>query len=200
MKSLNGGGRHPEVEVRKLLSDDVISLDDIQKLISKAHSDNIKNGLFYATASQTIEKLRQKIGDGVCFIAEENGKLIGTATVCSKKINYWYYSGTVSLIKLVAADPDSKHSKIGTRLIEACIRQAVENEVQVVVTDSAEENIIFKKLAKRCGFKVIDYCKYKANNFISTVYALFIDRKLSPSDVEIEKHLAWKHKHIIEKE
>jgi hypothetical protein len=52
-----GGGRHPEVEVRKLLSDDVISLDDIQKLISKAHSDNIKNGLFYATASQTIEKL-----------------------------------------------------------------------------------------------------------------------------------------------
>ena len=88
MKSLNGGGRHPEVEVRKLLSDDVISLDDIQKLISKAHSDNIKNGLFYATASQTIEKLRQKIGDGVCFIAEENGKLIGTATVCSKKINY----------------------------------------------------------------------------------------------------------------
>ena len=97
MKSLNGGGRHPEVEVRKLLSDDVISLDDIQKLISKAHSDNIKNGLFYATASQTIEKLRQKIGDGVCFIAEENGKLIGTATVCSKKINYWYYSGTVFL-------------------------------------------------------------------------------------------------------
>jgi len=201
MKSLNGGGvRHPEVEVRKLLSDDVVSLDDIQKLIFKAHSDNIKNGLFYATATQTIEKLRQKIGDGVCFIAEENGKLIGTATVCSKEINYWYYSGKVSLIKLVAVDPDSKHSRIGTRLIEECIRQAVENEVKVVVTDSAEENIIFKKLAKRCGFKVIDYCKYKANNFISTVYALFIDRKLSPSDVEIEKHLAWKHEHIIEKE
>lgn len=35
------GGRHPEVEVRKLISDDVVSLDDIQKLISKAHSDNI---------------------------------------------------------------------------------------------------------------------------------------------------------------
>lgn len=169
-------------------------------MISNAHSYNIKNGLIYATATQTIEKLRQKIGDGVCFIAEENGKLIGTATVCSKEINYWYYSGKVSLIKLVAVDSDSKHSRIGTRLIEACIRQAVENEVKVVVTDSAEENIIFKKLAKRCGFKVIDYCKYKANNFISTVYALFIDRELSPSDVEIEKHLAWKHEHIIEKE
>ena len=74
------------------------------------------------------------------------------------------------------------------------------NRIVVVVTDSAEENIIFKKLAKRCGFKVIDYCKYKANNFISTVYALFIDRELSPSDVEIEKQLAWKHEHIIEKE
>lgn len=197
---LKWGGRHPEVEVRKLISDDVVSLDDIQKLISNAHSYNIKNGLIYATATQTIEKLRQKIGDGVCFIAEENGKLIGTATVCSKEINYWYYSGKVSLIKLVAVDSDSKHSRIGTRLIEACIRQAVENEVKVVVTDSAEENIIFKKLAKRCGFKVIDYCKYKANNFISTVYALFIDRELSPSDVEIEKHLAWKHEHIIEKE
>lgn len=62
MKSLNGGVRHPEVEVRKLLSDDVVSLDDIQKLISKAHSDNIKNGLFYATATQTIEKRKLIIG------------------------------------------------------------------------------------------------------------------------------------------
>lgn len=101
MKFLNGV-RHPEVKIWKLTSDDVISLDDIQKLIFKAHSDNIKNGLFYAMETQTIEKLRQKIGDGISFIAEENGKLIGTATVCSKKINYWYYSGTVALIKLVA--------------------------------------------------------------------------------------------------
>lgn len=195
-----GRERHHEVEIRKLMPDDVVSLEDIQKLISKAHSDNIKNGLFYATATQTIEKLRQKIGNGVCFIAEENGKLIGTATICAKTINYWYYNGTIALIKLVAVDPDSKHTKIGTRLIEACIHEARENKIKVVVTDSAEENIIFGKLASRCGFKVIDYCKYKANNFISTVYALFTDPKLSPTDVEIEKHLAWKHENIIEKE
>lgn len=195
-----GGGRHSEVEIRKLTSDDVISLEDIQKLISKAHNDNIKNGLFYATATQTIEKLRQKIGDGICFIAEENGKLIGTATVCTKKINYWYYNGTIALIKLVAVDPDSKHSKIGTRLIEACVYQAKENGIKVVVTDSAEENVIFGKLASRCGFKAIDYCKYKANNFVSTVYELFIEQNLSPTDAEIKKYLIWKHENIIEKE
>ena len=178
----------------------MVSLADIQRLISKAHRDNIKNGLLYATASQTMEKLKQKIGDGVCFVAEENGNLIGTATVCLKKINYWYYNGTVALIKLVAVDPDSKHSKIGTKLIEACIRQAKENRVKVVVTDSAEKNVIFGKLASRYGFKTIDYCKYKANNFISIVYALFIEQNLSPTDEEREKYLIWKHKNITEKE
>lgn len=194
-----GGEQSAEVEFYKWKPDDAISLDDIQKVISKAHNDNIKKGLIYATATQTTEKLKEKIGDGVCFIAKENEKLIGTATVCTRDINYWYYHGIVALIKLVAVDPDSKHSKVGTRLIEVCIRQAKENSINVVVTDSAEENIIFRKLANRCGFKAIDYCKYKANNFISTVYALFIDPKLSPADEEIEKHLIWKHGNIIEK-
>lgn len=60
MKFLNGGGRYSEVEIRKWLSDDVVSLDNNQKLIFKANSDNIKNGLFYATATQTIEKIKTK--------------------------------------------------------------------------------------------------------------------------------------------
>lgn len=56
MKSSNGGERHPEIGICELASNDAMSLDDIQRLISKEHSDNIKNGLLYAT--QTILNLQ----------------------------------------------------------------------------------------------------------------------------------------------
>ncbi|MBS7210344.1 MAG: GNAT family N-acetyltransferase [Lachnospiraceae bacterium] len=193
-------GEYSEVIIQKWINEDIITLDRIQMLLSKSHSENISKGLVYATATQTPERLKQKIGDGICFVAVENGKLVGTATVCQKKIDYWYYTGTVALIKLVAVDPDNKHSGIGTQLIETCINYAKENGIKVVVTDSAEENAVFGKLAKRCGFKVIDYCKYKANNFVSTVYALFTEKNIAPSNEETEKYLMWKHENIVEKE
>lgn len=76
------------VNIRPIKSEDNITYEEIQKLISKAHCANEEKGLSYATATQSVEKLKSKIGDGVCFVAIDNNKLIGTATVCLKEINY----------------------------------------------------------------------------------------------------------------
>lgn len=188
------------VNIRPIEYDDCITYEEIQNLLSKAHRVNEEKGLSYATATQSVEKLRQKIGYGVCFVALDNSKLIGTATVCLKDIDYWYYTGQVVLIKLVAVDPENKHAKVGTRLIKKCIEYANMIGAKVVVTDSAEQNIIFKKLVTRLDFVEIDYCKYRANNFVSTVYALFIDEDLKCDEEKRIKQLEWKRKNIIEKE
>lgn len=166
--------------------------------LQKSHRDNIRNGLVYASATQSVERLKQKIGDGQCYVAMQEDRLVGTATICLKKIDYWYFSGTVGLIKLVAVDPDKKHAGVGTQCIETCIHYAREVGIKVIVTDSADENMAFKKLVTRLGGKMVDYCKYKANNIVSAVYALFFDRDLEPEDSFREEYLGRKCLNIVE--
>ena len=155
-----------------------IPYEQIQALLKHAHEANAAKGLKYATASQSVEKLISKIGNGTCYVAlvQENGEdvLAGTVTVCPIRLNYWYYSGDVVLIKLLGVDPKYKGRQISTLLIKQCLAYAREKRVEVVVSDSAEENIILYNLLKKFDFELVDYCKYPQNNFVSAVYAYFM--------------------------
>lgn len=164
--------------VRILEKPQEVSYEQIQTLLKHAHEANAAKGLLYVTANQSVEELIAKIGNGTCYVAmvRENGEdvLAGTATVCPIRLNYWYYSGDVVLIKLLGVDPKYKGHGISTLLIEQCLAYAREKKVEVVVSDSAEENHILYNLLKKFDFELVDYCKYPQNNFVSAVYAYFL--------------------------
>lgn len=169
-------------ELQIKLKDDSVSFEDIQKLLNLAHEVNKSYGLIYATANQSVEKLTQKIGNGKCFVAfqkDSNGiiELAGTATIEERTLNYWYVGDNkkkVLLLKLVGVHPKYKGNGIGRKLLAACLHYAIENEYEMMVTDSAEQNLALRKMVLSEGFRVVDCCKYAANNFISTVYAKWI--------------------------
>lgn len=46
-----------------------------------------------------------------------------------------------------------------------------QEKIEVMVTDSAEENMAIRNLYLQNGFKIVDCCKYPENNFVSVVYA-----------------------------
>ena len=96
-----------DVEIK---SDD-ISYEEIQRLLNLSHIDNEKKGLKYSTQNQSVEKLIEKIGTGDCVVAKIDGKLVGTATVGYRKINYWYCKEECAIIKLVGVHPDYKGKK-----------------------------------------------------------------------------------------
>ena len=169
-------------EVRIIEKPDSISYEEIQGLLRRAHEANAAKGLLYATANQSVEKLIAKIGKGTCYVAmvseDEKDVLAGTVTVCPVSLNYWYHSGEVALIKLLGVDPKYKGRKIGTLLIEQCLAYAKEIAVDVIVADSAEENITLYNLLKKFDFELVDYCKYPQNNFVTAVYAHFVKAPL----------------------
>ena len=168
------------VEIR--LKDASVSYDDIQRLLNLAHEKNQESGLIYATANQSVDKLIEKIGSGACFVAllrGNNGKseLIGTCTLQERILNYWYVGASkrkVLLLKLVGIHPKWQGHGIGKKMIDACLRYAIDNGYEMIVTDSAEENYQLKNLVVHAGFRIVDCCKYAANNFISAVYAKWI--------------------------
>lgn len=151
--------------------DSGISLETLQRLLTEAHVVNETNGLKYATAHQTLEKLSQKLKGSTTFVAFAGKQLVGTMTIQIRGIAHWYHKGEVGLIKLVAVHPDFAGEHIASRLLRKCMDFAEYNHVSVLVTDSAERNVALRRLVCKYGFVQVDCCKYKENNFISSVYA-----------------------------
>lgn len=186
--------------------DNTVSYEQIQNLLIKAHEENNKHGLTYATAKQSVEKLIAKIGNGICFVALQNdgngdSRLIGTCTLEERTLKYWYVGeeiNTILLLKLVGVHPDFKGMGIGRKLMENCIEYAKKRCYKMIVTDSAEENTSFRKLMERSGFKDVDCVKYAANNFISTVYARWIGCECPWSDNVRRERYALRRKEILD--
>lgn len=161
--------------IRVIPKSEGCTYEDIQYLLHIAHQSNKENGLIYASADQSVDKLIEKIGSGICLTAiTENGLLVGTVTLSDKYIDYWYYRGNVLLLKLVGVHPDYRGKNIGSLLIEECIKIAKEKECKILVSDSAEKNFVMQHIFLKYGFKIVDCVKYKANNFVSAVYAKWI--------------------------
>lgn len=158
-----------EVVIREKDAD--VSLEMLQGLLTEAHALNEAKGLRYATAHQSIERLSQKLKGSITFIAYVGEELAGTMTIQIREIAHWYHKGKVGLIKLVAVRPKFTGGGISSRLLKRCMEYAESNQVSVLVTDSAEKNIAFRRLVYKYGFVQVDCCKYKENNFISSVYA-----------------------------
>ena len=126
--------------IRVIPKSEGCTYEDIQSLLHIAHQSNKENGLIYASADQSVDKLIEKIGSGICLTAiTENGLLVGTVTLSDKYIDYWYYRGNVLLLKLVGVHPDYRGKNIGSLLIEECIKIAKEKECKILVSDSAEK-------------------------------------------------------------
>lgn len=192
-------------EIQIKIKDDSVSYEEIQQLLDKAHEENGKHGLIYATANQSVEKLIGKIGKGICFVAiqiDNNGnrRVVGTCTLEKRVLKYWNVdekNESILLLKLVGVHPDFKGLGIGRKLIKSCLDYAREHHYKMIVTDSAEENVPFRKMMTHFGFKEVDCVKYASNNFISTVYAKWIDRNCPWTDDVCRKHYALRREEIL---
>ena len=167
-----------------------ISYEMLQDLLNKAHNSNKAKGLLYATANQTVEKLKEKIGDGICLVALCDGVLAGTATISFRKLNYWYHNGPVATLKLLGVSPEYKGLHLGSLLLKKRIEIAKERNIDVIVTDSAEQNVIVLDSCLKRGFRKVDYCVYPGNNFYTVVYVKWT--KACPHS----KLSCWLHFHL----
>lgn len=161
--------------IRIIPKPDYVSYSDIQECLSKAHAVNEKKGLIYATQNQTVNTLIEKLKDSITYVAlTPENKVIATASVQFRKINYWYHNGDIGLLKLLGVLPEYSGMKLALLLMLLIQHFEVKSRgIEVLVSDSAEENVPIRNLFLNNGFKIVDCCKYPTNSFISAVYAFW---------------------------
>ena len=92
--------------------------------------------------------------NSTCFVAEENGTLIGYASVRVKPFEY--RKSKYIEIGDIGVSPEFRGKNIGTRLIDACVKWGKEQGASRIFVTSYFKNERAIKFYKKSGFAEID--------------------------------------------
>lgn len=154
-------------EIKVMPKPDWVSWDDIHELLISAHKKNIEKGMAMRIPQLSGSELEKMIGEnGRCFVAMEGEKLVGTTSVRFYKGKSWFDKDKlVAHCMLTAILPNYQGIGIIEELYE--LRNAFINNMsaEMMHGDTAENNIIVLKNAKRMGFRNVAYHAYKSDHY-----------------------------------
>lgn len=151
------------MRIKVLPKPDNISWDNIHEVLYNAHENNRLQGVNMRTALLSGEQLKERVGDGKCFVALCDGVLVGTASVRIVKRHKWYHKGEIADFMLLGILPGYGGLGIFSKLLHCIYDYSRSNNTPVVELDTAEGNMKMRGIAERIGFQ---YVSIKASPYV----------------------------------
>lgn len=148
--------------------------DQLARLQYIAHSDNRDNGIDQSCAHMTGEQLKTKIGNGRCFVAIVEDKVVGM--VCYKIVDnyrrYWFCNGekTAELL-YTAVLPEYQKGSLFFKLVMTRNAAIEDDGATLIVTDTHVNNKKMRDIFKLYGYEEVCMYKYPSCEYFSVVYA-----------------------------
>lgn len=145
---------------------------ELTRLLHRAYRALAERGLRFLASHQDEEKTRQRISSGECYLAFENGLLVGTITLRSPKRargSAWLDREDVASFGQFAVEPNRQRHGIGSCLVEFVEKRAREMGARELALDTAEpaEDLIGFYSAR--GYRFIEYVQWSVVNYRSVV-------------------------------
>lgn len=154
-----------------------ISFDEIHKVLESAHKNNIANGIIMKTASLSGEELEKRIGDdGVCFVALDGEKIVGTLSLRFVERNTWYAKGLIPDYILAGVIPEYQGMHINSMLANKVFEFAKSRGYEVIELDTDENNTNAINIYKHQGFRLVGYHAFKGVSHYSAVMVKWLDK------------------------
>lgn len=177
--------------IRIVEKPDTISWDEIADVQYRAHERNRANGVDMNCAHLNGEVFKQKMGDGRCFVAMDDDKVVGiTCYAIRKNYNsYWFCNNnTVAETMFTGILPDYQGGNTYLRLLMTRDAQAKKDGAEILITDTHYKNENMRKIFKAYGFKEMLWTVYYGCKYYSVVYAKWTG-KCPYTEEEIAKRL-----------
>ena len=154
-----------------------VSWDSVLECIRKSHKVNDKRGFHMLNQEMTVDELQNKLQDGLCFVALEGDKVIGTGSTIIKKGNRWWSRGRrVAYNCLDAILPEYQGTDVYFGLREIRSQYLKKAGVDIIQFNTAEHNKVVQKIALRRGAKYVMYSATgKGANYYSVIMANWLD-------------------------
>ena len=164
-------------EIRVMQKPDWVSWDDIHDLLIAAHKKNIEKGVVMNTTTLTGEEIKDYIGEnGRCFVTLCGDKLVGTTSVRIAVGKKWYDKGKTVAKGMMSAIL-KKYQGMGLleEMNELRDKYVAENGVQILEGDTAEDNIMVRKMMAKKGFKEVRYFSAIHQNHYSVEFVKWLN-------------------------
>ena len=139
-------------EIKYMVKPDWISWDEVQECQRRAHeATNNSNGLHMTVQDISGEELRQDIegGDGVCFVALDDDKVVGVHCVkffIGKR--WWSWKKKVAYNCMDGILPEYQGTDVYFGLNELRTEYIKKSGADLIQSNTAENNTRIRKIAK----------------------------------------------------
>jgi GNAT superfamily N-acetyltransferase len=146
------------------------SLEEITALLHRAYKELADMGLRFVATYQDIETTRQRIEEGLCFVALEDGRIVGTITLYLGGEGCETYERTgVAHFGQFGIDPEVQGKGIGRMLLQKAEQTAIANGFTEMALDTSEKATHLIDLYRRWGYEVVETVQWDVTNYRSVV-------------------------------
>lgn len=166
--------------IRTLRPDD--SFDELTELLHRAYRVLADMGLRFLATHQDVDTTRSRVATGTCFVAELDGKIIGTITYYAPGRRYgcdYYKKKGVAHIGQLAVEPTVQRLGVAARLMSHAEEFARSRVMRELALDTAEPAIQLIDWYTRIGYRFVGYHQWDVTNYRSVIMSkLLIDSKI----------------------
>ena len=158
------------VTIRPLNDHD--SLEQLTGLLHRAYKSLAELGLRYVATYQTVDITRRRVSKGICFVAECDGKLIGTIMYNPDQFTglwSWYEREGVAKISQLGVEPSWQGRGLGRMLVEAAETRAREDGAKELALDTAEPATHLIDWYGRMGYRLVGHADWEVTNYRSVI-------------------------------
>ena len=161
--------RHP-VTVRRLAAHD--SLVELTALLHDAFSRLKDMGLNCTCVDQSVDTARQRVGKGECYVAECNGNLVGTVTLCGPDTgspSELYRQGDVASVRQLGIAPDIQGIGLGSAFLDLARSWARARDYRCVALETPKSARHLLDFYAARGVRAIEAIRFPGRCYVSAV-------------------------------
>jgi GNAT superfamily N-acetyltransferase len=149
--------------------DDPVALTE---MLHRAYRQLADMGFRYYATHQPPEITLERIGQGECYVAEIERRVVGTVTFNPSETTRgtpWLDRPEVVSFQQFAVEPNCQGQGIGALLMDTVERRAAEVGAEEIACDTAEGATNLIAMYERRGYRFIEYADWSVTNYRSVV-------------------------------
>jgi GNAT superfamily N-acetyltransferase len=148
------------------------SINDLTSLLHRAYARLGAMSLNDTAVDQSPEVTANRIRGGVCFVAEEKSKIVGTIVVqptCTASHCEYFTRPGVAAAHQFAVDPLHQGSGLGRRLLQQAEQWAKQSGHTELAMDTAEQAAHLIEFYTRLGYRQVSWVEWPGKAYRSLV-------------------------------
>ena len=165
-----GQDERDEPVIRLISNED--SIADLTDLLHRAYAPLAARGMHFVASHQDAQRTRERTARGECYLAVQDGSVIGTITVRSPQQTRgcpWYDRPEVACFGQFAVEPAWQKRGLGSRLLCLAEQRAAETGAAELALDTAEPAAELISYYMKRGYRFIEYAQWNTVNYRSVI-------------------------------